>query len=227
MKLRLAEGIDNAAKDKNEVLLALQAEKEKLDVKCSTLEEKLRSIAEADDLERQRENAVLEETKNVGSQQEESQMQVQVITEERDALRDGMDLLWQEKQRADEELENVSLGYTHLSDRLLEKSEESRELEEQLQQYENLLTMLRDNYEKSRHSPVAPPAQVEQAAPAPDALTAPLVGPPLQAPVETDPLATPLAPPSDPLATPLTAPLAPLGQADPLTAPLTGPPPAR
>jgi len=216
MKLRLAEGLDQVGvKDKNETLLVLQAEKEKLDVKCKALEEKLKSIVEADDLERQRENGVLEETANVSNQKDESQMQVQVITEERDALRDGMDQLWQEKQRADEELENVSLGYTHLSDRLLEKSEESRELEEQCQQYENLIKMLAENYEKSRHSPAPLAAQA-------DPLMAPLTGP-VDA---SDPLAVPLASP-DPLATPLMAPLEPLGQADPLTAPLTGPPPPR
>lgn len=227
MKLRIAEGLDHqqSSREGNEALLVLQAEKEKLDVKCSSLEDKLKSIAEADDVERKRENGVIEETKTTCGQKDESQMQVQVITEERDALRDGMDQLWQEKQRADEELENVSLGYTHLSDRLLEKSEESRELEEQLQQYENLLTMLRENYEKSRHSPIAAPlaplAPLEQAAPAVDPLAAPLTGPVYEA----DPLATPLVAPSvDPLAVPLTAPLQPLAQADPLAVPLTGPP---
>ena len=35
-------------------------------------------------------------------------------------------------------------GYSHLSNRLMEKIEETRELEEQMQQYENLFQMLSD-----------------------------------------------------------------------------------
>ena len=49
-------------------------------------------------------------------------------------------------------------GYSHLSNRLMEKIEETRELEEQMQQYENLFQMLSDlkkqkmeMQEKERH----------------------------------------------------------------------------
>lgn len=50
-------------------------------------------------------------------------------------------------------------GYSHLSNRLMEKIEETRELEEQMQQYENLFQMLSDlkkqkmeMQEKERHN---------------------------------------------------------------------------
>merc|ERR1719210_1612102 len=104
----------------------------------------MRTIAEADDGERQLETGLIEDKKAQSITTDDVQTQLQVITEERDGLRDGMDMLWQEKTRADEELENVSNGYTHLSDRLYEKIEESREVEEQLAQYENLLKMLQE-----------------------------------------------------------------------------------
>jgi len=160
MKLRMAEGLDasanNAKVHQTEEILGLQAEKQKLDVRLGTLEEKLRNIAESDDLERQRETGLLEDNKIQSSRNDDSQMQLQVVIEERDALRDGMDQLWQEKICADEELDGVTEGYTHLSDRLLEKSEEARELEEKSQEYDNLLSMLQENYEKNRHSPVNP-----------------------------------------------------------------------
>jgi len=200
MKLRMAEGIDGADKlHQTEEILGLQAEKQKLDVRLATLEEKLRNTAEADDLERQRETSLLEENKIFASRNDDSQMQLQVIIEERDALRDGMDQLWQEKIRVDEELDNVTEGYTHLSDRMLEKSEEARELEEKLQEYENLLSMLQENFEKSRHSPittapehVSPPVAQAAVAAAPEpAAPAPAPAPP--APVAADAAAKPAA----------------------------------
>merc|ERR1719362_1564238 len=113
---------------------------------------------------------------------EDAQMQLQVIIEERDGLREGMDMLWQEQQRVTEELENVSNGYTHLSDRLSEKIEEYQEQEEQLQQYDNLLRMLQENAEKNRHSP--PTTAVKPPAPPP-----PPPPPPAPAPVENGPAA--------------------------------------
>lgn len=155
MRLRMAEGLDGPPPmSQSEDLLLLQAEKQKWSSRVSALEEALRSIAEAEDAERQREAGLVEEKKIQSMKNDDVQLQLQVVIEDREGLRDGMDLLWQEKTRAEEELENVSQGYMRLSDRLMEKSEEYRELEERLQQYENLLLVLQENFEKSRHSPV-------------------------------------------------------------------------
>jgi hypothetical protein len=160
MKLRLAEGLDGADKlHQTEEIVMLQAEKQKLDVKIANLEEKRRAVSEADDLARKHETEALEASREESKRNDEIQMQLQVIIEERDALRDGMDQLWQEKTRVEEELENVEIGYGHLSERLQEKEEEARELEEKLQQYENLASMLLENSEKNHHSPVAPPLE--------------------------------------------------------------------
>jgi hypothetical protein len=160
MKLRMAEGLDGADKlHQTEDIVLLQAEKQKLDLRLANLEEKLRNIAEADDLERKHETEVLEANQEESKRNDEVQMQLQVIIEERDALREGMDQLWQDKTRAEEELEDVCEGYTHLSDRLLEKSEESQALEEKLQEYERLLSMLQENLEKNHHSPAAAPLE--------------------------------------------------------------------
>jgi len=135
-----------------EEIIMLQAEKQKLDVHVAALEEKQRICAEQDDETRQRESGSLEEQSLAVSRNDDVQTQLQVVTEERDALRDGMDQLWQEKTRGNEQLEDVSNGYLNLSDRLVEKCEEARELEEKLQQYDNLLSMLQENFEKSQRS---------------------------------------------------------------------------
>mmetsp|Transcript_88911 Transcript_88911/g.160318 ORF Transcript_88911/g.160318 Transcript_88911/m.160318 type:complete len:1261 (-) Transcript_88911:145-3927(-) len=156
MKLRLAQGLDGPQPVvQSEEILFLQAEKQKWDMKVATLEEKLRLISEADDRERKQEMVLNEEKKLQVIKHDDLQMQLQVIIEERDGLREGMDLLWQEKTRADEDLENLSEGYTNLSDRLFEKIEEARELEEQLQTYDNFLSMVHDNFEKHRSSPAS------------------------------------------------------------------------
>lgn len=128
----------------NEEVLLVQAEHEKLRMKIASLEEKMRQFSEEEDVERDQETQLLEEKQLVMRRSEDLQMQLQVILEERDGLREGMDLLWQEKTHLEEELENVSEGYSHLSNRLMEKIEETRELEEQMQQYENLFQMLSD-----------------------------------------------------------------------------------
>merc|ERR1712007_183817 len=135
-----------------EEIIMLQAEKQKLDVHVAALEERQRICAEQDDETRQRESGSLEEQSLAVSRNDDVQTQLQVVTEERDALRDGMDQLWQEKTRCNEQLEDVSNGYLNLSDRLVEKCEEARELEEKLQQYDNLLSMLQENFEKSQRS---------------------------------------------------------------------------
>merc|ERR1711920_956404 len=148
-------GLEGAgALNLSEDVMELQGQKHQWDVKVASLEEQLRIASEADDSERQRETAIKNEHAAGMKQNEEVQLQLQVVMEERDGLRDGMDLLWQEKTRLDEELEDVSAGYTNLTERIGDKMEEARELEEQLLQYENLLHMLQDNFDKVRHSPI-------------------------------------------------------------------------
>jgi len=171
-KLRQAEAVDGVAAKMTEEIMLLQAEKQKWDVKVQSLEERMRTIAEADDTERQKETSLVEDKKLQVSKNDEVQLQLQVIIEERDGLRDGMDMLWQEKTRADEELDSVSNGYTHLTDRLYEKIDEKRELEEKLEQYNNLLQMLQENFEKSRKSPPAHGGASPTAPPAPAATPA-------------------------------------------------------
>merc|ERR1711920_529574 len=162
-------GLEGAgALNLSEDVMELQGQKHQWDVKVASLEEQLRIASEADDSERQRETAIKNEHAAGMKQNEEVQLQLQVVMEERDGLRDGMDLLWQEKTRLDEELEDVSQGYTNLSDRLSDKADEARELEEQLLQFQNLIHMLQDNFDKVQHEPgewrniaseeVAPPA---------------------------------------------------------------------
>jgi len=173
MRIRAAEGLENGNSKISEEILLLQAEKEKGDLAVAALEEKMRRMVEEEDVERQHEMTLVEDKKLQMQQNDEAQMQLQVVTEERDALREGMSTLWQEKTLMDEELESVSEGYTHLSDRLIQSSEEAMELRDRLQEYENLKNMLQENFEKSKtaatpaRSPQSPPPPAPEAPPPP------------------------------------------------------------
>mmetsp|Transcript_2330 Transcript_2330/g.6687 ORF Transcript_2330/g.6687 Transcript_2330/m.6687 type:complete len:1259 (-) Transcript_2330:183-3959(-) len=164
LKLRMAEGLDGSPMVQDEELLELQAEKQKWDMQVVTLEDQLRSMAEADDQERSSENSIMEQLKLAEAKHDEAQTQLQVIIEERDGLREGMELLWKEKASVDEELQNVTVGYTNLSDRFSEKVEEAHELERQIAELEALLEMLQANFEKTRLSPPTNGATTEPAA---------------------------------------------------------------
>jgi len=217
MRLRAAEGLvdNNAVKNSPvaEELIDLQAEKQKLDVQVAALEEKSQKLGEEDDAERQRENAILEDLQLKNEGENDQEMELQVIVEERDALREGMDNLYGDKIRCNEELENISMSYTHLSDRLVEKTMETRELQEQLDQYENLLSMLQENYEKNRQSPVPPRSAYAPAAAAPPSAPPGPMPPPA-------PQANGVGPHPPPAPGPPPAPAAPL---PPGAAPLPGP----
>ncbi|CAJ1343387.1 unnamed protein product [Effrenium voratum] len=141
----------------SEELLGVQTEHQKLSMKIASLQEKMRQISEEEDAEREQEAQLLEDKKQMLAKSEDLQMQLQVIIEERDGLREGMDLDWQEKTRLEEELENVSEGYVHLSERLNEKEEEGQELQEQLQQCDNLLEMLQAKAGRDQLAAPAPP----------------------------------------------------------------------
>merc|ERR1719436_2322003 len=125
-------------------------------------EEKMRLLSEANDEELAKEAKATEEKKETSEKHDDVVNQLQVIIEERDGLREGMDLLWKDKICKDEDLENANEGYTHLSDRLVEKSEELMESQEELDKYEHILTMLQENAGKARSSsPAAQAAKQE------------------------------------------------------------------
>jgi len=150
LKLRMPDGPTIHG---SEELLQMQAEKQRWEVNLQGLEEKMRAIAEDDDIERQRETGLMEEKKAQMAKLDDVVMQLQVIIEERDGLRDGNEKLWHEKTRKEEELDDTSLGYHHASERLMEKEEEVNELKEQLDKFERLKELLQENFERAKLSP--------------------------------------------------------------------------
>jgi chromosome segregation ATPase len=114
--------------------LILQAHERKLRMRAEALEAQFTQIqAEAD--ERKASNLRLgHEQKELISKAEDATLQIQIVQEERDALREAMEQLFSEKAKVEEELKNIEDGYNNLTERLNLKQDEACELEHLVEQ---------------------------------------------------------------------------------------------
>ncbi|KDO20892.1 hypothetical protein SPRG_14123 [Saprolegnia parasitica CBS 223.65] len=111
----------------------LQADNERLEAKFAAADEKLR-VLDAKLLEAtatieslQREKKQLEEL------EEELNLQLQVVTEERDSARQKEEILFFENAEKDQEIERIRDGYVWVTDRMNNKEDELAELQEQIE----------------------------------------------------------------------------------------------
>ena len=81
---RMQASVAEAQGSSNEEVLLVQAEHEKMRMKISSLEEKMRQFSEEEDVQRDQETQLLEEKQLVMRRSEDLQMQLQVILEESD-----------------------------------------------------------------------------------------------------------------------------------------------
>ncbi|KAL4177766.1 hypothetical protein KRP22_002696 [Phytophthora ramorum] len=146
--------------NRNRLLLEAQtnelrrlADLEKMEAKVLTLEQEL---ATSEEKARQAEQALLESAKRVKEleeAEEELQLQLQVVTEERDSARQKEEQLFAVTNEKDQEIERIRDGYVRyinvvlfcelvwVSDRMNSKEDELSELQEQLERYQSLLEM--------------------------------------------------------------------------------------
>eukprot|EP00812_Abedinium_dasypus_P011918 NODE_5459_length_580_cov_176.131429.p1 GENE.NODE_5459_length_580_cov_176.131429~~NODE_5459_length_580_cov_176.131429.p1 ORF type:complete len:122 (-),score=55.49 NODE_5459_length_580_cov_176.131429:197-562(-) len=64
---------------------------------------------------------------------EDSQLQMQIVQEERDSLREAMEQLWKEKSVVEEELYDRMQGYNYLTERFNKQQDEYCDLESQVE----------------------------------------------------------------------------------------------
>ncbi|GMF16112.1 unnamed protein product [Phytophthora lilii] len=131
-----------AARENERLLLEAQtnelrrlAELEKMETKVQSLEQQLAVCAGKS---RQAEQALLESAKRVKEleeTEEELQLQLQVVTDERDSARQKEEQLFAETNEKDQEIE------LWVTDRMNSKEDELSELQEQLERYQSLLEM--------------------------------------------------------------------------------------
>ncbi|CAJ1366914.1 unnamed protein product, partial [Effrenium voratum] len=91
-------------------------------------------------------NRRLEQEKNeLQAKAEDATLQMQILQEERDSLREAMEQLWTEKAQVDEDLEMQMAGYVNLSERLNLQQDENQDLEMQVERKKEEIANLQRN----------------------------------------------------------------------------------
>ncbi|EQC31848.1 hypothetical protein, variant 1 [Saprolegnia diclina VS20] len=136
----------------------LQADNERLEAKFAAADEKVRVLdtklleATATIESLQREKKALEEL------EEELNLQLQVVTEERDSARQKEEILFFENAEKDQEIERIRDGYVWVTDRMNNKEDELAELQEQIEKYHSLLRLSTSSETPSRPGSSQPAA---------------------------------------------------------------------
>lgn len=123
----------------------LEAREQKLRSKAETLEAQIaQMLTEAED--RIASNQRLgQDTHELLAKVEDATLQMQIVQEERDAMREAMEQLWVEKATVDEELENLNQSYINLTESLTTQEAEFFDLESLLEQRKNEVAGLQKN----------------------------------------------------------------------------------
>eukprot|EP00929_Paragymnodinium_shiwhaense_P088879 TRINITY_DN4918_c0_g1_i1.p1 TRINITY_DN4918_c0_g1~~TRINITY_DN4918_c0_g1_i1.p1 ORF type:complete len:1218 (-),score=502.29 TRINITY_DN4918_c0_g1_i1:137-3790(-) len=117
-----------AGQDPEEQKMILKAHEEKLNSRVGDLEQQI-GQAQAEAEERQAQ--ILELTKEKSQlieKSEDANVQMQIVQEERDAMREAMEQLWNEWAKVDNELEHYQQSYIDLSERINSQQDESEDL---------------------------------------------------------------------------------------------------
>mmetsp|Transcript_77248 Transcript_77248/g.145608 ORF Transcript_77248/g.145608 Transcript_77248/m.145608 type:complete len:1180 (-) Transcript_77248:118-3657(-) len=114
--------------------LILEAHEQKLRMRVETLEEQIGQMqGEAAERKVCTERRIQERIE-LQRQVDEAQLQVQIVQEERDAMREAMEQLFNEKAAVDEELQDRQQAYIYLTERVNRINDETCELQDLLAQ---------------------------------------------------------------------------------------------
>jgi len=113
--------------------LILQAHEQKLRTRAGTLEAQI-AVMQGEAEERKAANLRIgQESKDLQAAVEDTQLQMQIVQEERDSLREAFEGLWNEKAIVDTDLEDLEQGYIGLSERKNTQEDKKCELETQVE----------------------------------------------------------------------------------------------
>merc|ERR1712008_258791 len=102
---------------------------QKLRTRAEMLETQIGQV-QVEAVERKTSNIRLkQETDELQAQTQDAHLQMQIVQEERDAMREAMENLWHEKSLVDEELNNQMQGYINLTERFTAQQDEVNEIE--------------------------------------------------------------------------------------------------
>merc|ERR1712070_284232 len=125
--------------------MILKAHEEKLSSRVDELEGQIaKDQAETEERKAQ----IIEltrEKKYIGDKAEDANVQMQIVQEERDAMREAMEQLWNEWAKVDEELSHYQQSYIDLSERINGQQDENDDLEMMVQRLQDEVAGLQRN----------------------------------------------------------------------------------
>lgn len=127
--------------DANTEKLKLEVDKERSETQCASLEEKLTTANDTISQEKEKVSGLEDKVSDLNNQAEDLQMQIGVLTEERDCARTREEELFDTLTAREEELMNTNEGYVYLTDNLHEVREE---LEEKIETRDRLIETLNE-----------------------------------------------------------------------------------
>lgn len=131
-----------------EQLQILQARGQELRGRNEDLEQQLAMMSSEVEEHRNANRRLMQENSEWMAKAEDSQLQMQIVQEERDSLREAMEQLWTEKAQVDEDLEIRMAGYINLSERLNLQQDDNQDLEMQMEQKkEQIAEMQRSGFQ--------------------------------------------------------------------------------
>merc|ERR1712014_176391 len=86
-----------------------------------------------------------QESRDLQDAIEDTQLQMQIVQEERDSLREAYERLWNEKAIVDEDLQDRMQGYISLSERINTQQDETCELQTRVENMRLEVTHLQKN----------------------------------------------------------------------------------
>jgi len=127
--------------DANTEKLKLEVDKERSETQCASLDEKLAQANESITKEKEVVAGLEEKVSDLNAQAEDLQMQIGVLTEERDCARTREEELFDTLNAREEELMNTNEGYVYLSEQLHEVRED---LEDKIDARDRLVNTLNE-----------------------------------------------------------------------------------
>jgi len=125
--------------------LILEAHEQKLRQRSNDLEAQIAQMQSEIDEHKAVNRKLASEKEELAAKAEDTNLQMQIVQEERDSLREAMEQLWTEKATVDEDLEMQMGGYINLSERVNLQQDENDELAEKVEAKKNEVARLQRN----------------------------------------------------------------------------------
>jgi len=126
--------------------LILEAHEQKLRSRAEALKDQIAQIQTEGEERKANVTKKVKEQKELQTKSQEAGLQIEVVMEERDAMREAMEQLWNEYAMLDEELTGQMQAYINLSERLETQQDEFSDLEMSVEQKRNQVDLQKNGF---------------------------------------------------------------------------------